>query len=131
MTDESKSMLGKPRRSDSQWKDAFAKAMLELDENPDVQAVNPDLGISDPINKDVNDPQTTREFLSHKQTIKRILLESRHQAASAYTVTIRDVLTKVDDKQAWKKFIHFAGDCFGKAKRGGKKARSLASHING
>ena len=129
MTDEALETYGRPRRRGSQWRDAFGAAILELQSNPDSPL--PELVAENnttlPVASDAGDPF---EFSTGTATVKRVPKASRHQAIAALTDALQGVLTTPDDRDAWKKLLEFAGICFGKPKRGGRKSKSLASTIN-
>ena len=131
LTEESMETHGRPRRRNSQWRDVFGAAILELQTNPDSPL--PELDVNNPT-----PPAALRdiisiepfEFLAGTATVKRVPKASRFQAAAALTEVLQNVLAAPDDREAWRKLLEFASTCFGKPKRGGRKAKSLASVIN-
>ena len=128
MTEESLKTYGKPRRRTSQWRDAFDAAILELQTNPDLPL--PVLDANNPTRQATPEAAEPFEFSTGAATVKRVPKASRFQAAAALTEVLRGVLADPDNREAWKKLLEFAGICFGKPKRGGRKAKSLASVIN-
>ena len=129
LNEESMETLGKPKTSRSKWKDAFSSAMLELQANPDLPMLeigpnnNPILPEApDDLTSD-DSPNRPFEFLTGRATVKRVPKASRDRAAAALTETLVQVLAAPNDLEAWRGLLQFAGICFGKPKRGGKKGK--------
>ena len=131
-TTESREVYGKPRRKDSKWKDLFARAMTEIDASPNLAFLMPQIGSfgeeSILATQDLaEETPSTLEFVCHRTTVKRIPKASRLMAAKALTKVVQGVID-ANDSQAWLQFLHFAGQCLGKPKRGGKKT-SVATAV--
>ena len=139
-TPDNKRKYGKKRNSNSQYKDDFAKALSEMENNPDdlpeslIQSQPVEL--STQSQKQVADQERaenidTFQFLPGGIPIKRVPKGARIPVAIALTDLIRKVTSNVDSKEAWMKLLHFPSLCLAKPKRGGKKRKSITSHING
>ena len=128
LTEESLKVHGKPKRRNSQWRVAFGAAILEFQTNPDSPL--PVLDANNPTLQVTPEAAEPFEFLTGTATVKRVPKASRFQAAAALTDVLQGVLAAPDNREAWKKLLEFASICFGKPKRGGRKAKSLASVIN-
>ena len=103
LTEESLKVHGKPKRRNSQWRDAFGAAILEFQTNPDsplpvFDANNPTLQVT---------PEAAEpfEFLTGTATVKRVPKASRFQAAAALTDVLQGVLAAPDNREAWKKLL--------------------------
>ena len=62
--------------------------------------------------------------------VKRIPRACRHKAATTMTNIIRSVIDDPDREGHWRELLQFAGTCLRRPKRGGKKAKRLATVIS-
>ena len=143
--------LGKSRRSDSTYKNAFASAMVWVRDNIDLLvAQNDNLTQDLEVNEDIvsglghcidNDGcrSNSQEGISINEmvnmllrtpVVKRIPRASRHKAAVTLTNVIRSVIDEPNAEAPWKDLLQFAGICLSRPKRGGKKAKKLATIVN-
>ena len=94
---------------------------LEIDEEEDE---NGDCG------RDTQDINEMMNVLLWTPVVKRIPRACRHKAAVTLTKIIRSVIDDPDIEKHWKELLQFAGTCLRRPRRGGKKAKRLATVIS-
>ena len=143
ITQENKARLCKSKRRDSRFRIDFDNAVSAMDTeahladlliNPNpIDMLSQDTEDAPSISLDEQQATEAQEgfkFSVSRAVLKRIPQGSRDFASTALADCLDAILSNPECKNSWSRLFGFAGACFGKAKRGGKKSGTLAKHVN-